>query len=207
MVDQINVSMILALHRNSIIDWKLSGVKSSYEGLLKLIQENHAFNFQLWHAEDRARRDDLGYEFVYRAKREIDSFNQQRNNRMEMIDSFLVEALNPADISVCAVHSETPGMMIDRLSILALKIYHMGLQLDRSDVDDAHKVLCRNKCDVLWAQQKQLSDCLEQLILDIKDKKRTFRVYYQLKMYNDPKLNPQLYQANSIQSEPVQLDQ
>lgn len=193
MNNQINVPLILDLHRNSIVHWKSNDIQLTHLGFLKLVEENHAFNYQLWHAEDIARRDDLGYEFVYHAKRAIDGFNQQRNNRMELIDAFLSEALSPSSASDCLIHSETPGMMIDRLSIMALKIYHMTLQTQRDDVENKHRETCINKCETLLIQQKQLALCLEQFFLDIKDKKKTFKIYYQLKMYNDPMLNPALY--------------
>ena len=198
MNNQINVPLILTLHHNLIVNWKSNDIQLTHVGFLKLVEENHAFIYQLWHAEDNARRDDLGYEFVYRAKRAIDGFNQQRNNRMELMDAFLFEALSPSVAPTCIVHSETPGMMIDRLSILALKIYHMKLQTERDDVGIKHRETCLNKYETLLIQQKQLANCLEQFFLDIKDMKRTFRIYYQLKMYNDPALNPALYSAGQV---------
>jgi hypothetical protein len=165
---------------------------------LELVEENHAFNYRLWYAEDRARREDMGFEFVYRAKREIDHYNQQRNNCVEAIDEWLFLELSPPLPSACPVHSETPGMMIDRLSILALKSYHMGLQVLRTNVDLAHQEACASKQQIIEAQKLQLQDCLQRLLEDICDKKRTYRVYHQFKMYNDPTLNPELYgQTNS----------
>ena len=122
---------IASLQRECIINWKKTDVKLQQNDFLKIVEENHAFNYQLWHAEDRARRDDLGFEFVYHAKREIDHCNQQRNNRMEAMDEWLFHQLQPASHIECPVHSETPGMMIDRLSIMALKAYHMALQIER----------------------------------------------------------------------------
>ena len=187
------VDEILSLHRDCIHNWKEAGVQLQQKNFLKLVEENHAFNYQLWHAEDRARRDDLGFEFVYKAKREIDHYNQQRNNRMEAMDEWLFHELKPVAASMCPVHSETPGMMIDRLSILALKAYHMALQVERSDVDEQHKQNCLNKLHTLNEQQKQLQQCLHQLLEAIHNKTRTFRVYHQFKMYNDPALNPELY--------------
>lgn len=185
---------IQALHHDSIIYWKEAGIITGrYQDFLALVEENHAFNYQLWHAEDRARREDKGYEFVYLAKREIDYCNQQRNNRMEAMDQWLFDLFKPATPDQCSVHSETPGMMIDRLSILALKAYHMHLQVLREEVDEAHRQTCRQKLIVIEAQQLQLHACLRQLIQEVQTHKRTFRVYHQFKMYNDPKLNPELY--------------
>lgn len=199
MSNLIQIAAIASLQQNSIIYWKEAGVVLSQHNFLGLVEENHAFNYQLWHAEDRARRDDLGYEFVYHAKREIDHCNQQRNNRMEAMDEWLFTALQPANPTECPVHSETPGMMIDRLSILALKAYHMELQSKRRDVDETHRKACQYKWQTIIAQQNQLLDCLEQLVNEVNNKTRTFRIYHQFKMYNDPTLNPQLYQhENSL---------
>ncbi|MFC3909861.1 DUF4254 domain-containing protein [Legionella dresdenensis] len=187
------VKTIPSLHQNSIIRWKETGVVLCQVDFLGLVEENHSFNYQLWHAEDRARRDDMGFEFVYQAKREIDRCNQERNNRMEAMDEWLFTRLDPAGAETCPVHSETPGMMIDRLSILALKAYHMDLQVNRQDVDEVHRQNCQRKVKVIQAQQQQLFSCLEELLKQVKAKKRTFRVYHQFKMYNDPNLNPELY--------------
>ncbi|KTD66315.1 DUF4254 domain-containing protein [Legionella spiritensis] len=189
------IDAIEPLHRNCIISWKQSGISYSFHDFLGLVEENHAFNYQLWHAEDRARRDDMGFEFVYRAKRDIDHFNQQRNNRMEAMDEWLVQSLRPVASAQCPVHSETPGMMIDRLSILALKAYHMNLQAERPDASLEHRQTCRQKFTVIIAQQQQLLACLRQLIKDVEAGQRTFRVYHQFKMYNDPTLNPELYSS------------
>lgn len=179
--------LIITLHQNCIIRWKEKGVQLKENNFLKLVEHNHAYNFQLWQTEDEARRDDLGYEHVYQAKRKIDGFNQQRNNYMEAMDEWLFQALNPADISACPVHSETPGMMIDRLSILALKAYHMGLQIQRPEVDDAHREACLRSHKIIQLQQLQLQQCLQALLTEISQKTRTFRIYHQFKMYNDPK--------------------
>jgi len=193
MPNLINPSNITNLHSQSITLWKNTGIEYKHQGFYQLVEENHAFNYQLWHAEDRARRDDLGFEFVYQAKREIDTCNQLRNNRMEAMDEWLFNALQPASPKECQVHSESPGMIIDRLSILSLKSYHMALQTDRQDVSEEHRINCRQKLDTIHQQLKQLAQCLGQLLEDVQGKNRTFRVYHQFKMYNDPNLNPQLY--------------
>lgn len=194
MQNPLSQNEINTLHQDSIIRWKNADLKLQEQGFLRLVEENHAFNFQLWHAEDRARREDLGFEYVYHAKRDIDGFNQQRNNRVEAIDAWLFQALNPAPIAPnCPLHSETPGMMIDRLSILALKTYHMALQTTREDVEPGHRQTCQEKLQTLQDQQQHLSACLADLIGEILAKTRTFKIYHQFKMYNDPTLNPELY--------------
>jgi hypothetical protein len=189
----INPLVITALHQTCIIQWNSFGVQLQHTDFYRLVEENHAFNYQLWHAEDRARREDMGSEFVYKAKREIDHCNQQRNNRMEAMDEWLFHALQPAKPDMCPVNSESPGMIIDRLSILALKSYHMGLQLERQDVSEEHKNNCTNKLVTINQQLEQLTLCLQELLEAVQGKNRTFRIYHQFKMYNDPNLNPQLY--------------
>lgn len=190
---------IEALHRNTIIDWKKNPIQLKYVDFLKHVEENHAFNYQLWHEEDKARREDMGFEFVYQAKRHIDHFNQQRNNMMERMDQWLHTHLQPADPAVipCPVHSETPGMIIDRLSILTLKHYHMALQTLREDVDEAHRQHCRDKLTLIDNQRNQLLSCLQVFLQEVLDKTRTFKLYHQLKMYNDKRLNPELYAKGS----------
>ncbi len=197
------INDIFTLQRDSIIHWKQNGIQLNQTHFFKLIEENHAFNYQLWHAEDRARRDDLGAEMVYQAKREIDHCNQQRNNRMEAMDEWLFMQLKPAPHTQCPVHSETPGMMIDRLSIMALKAYHMELQTTRKNADTAHKQACMNKLYVIIEQQQQLLACLKSLLQEVQNGTRTFRVYHQFKMYNDPNLNPEIYNHQSRTNQKV----
>jgi hypothetical protein len=195
-VDQpINVSAIIALHREKIIAWKASEVVLNASGFLAIVEQNHAFNYQLWHAEDKARREDMGHAFVYHAKREIDGYNQKRNDCMEAMDDDLIALLKPARSEICPVHSETPGMMIDRLSILALKHYHMAEQTVRKEVSQAHRSQCLQKLAVINAQIVQLSDGLDALIQETARQTRTFIVYRQFKMYNSKALNPALYDA------------
>ena len=184
---------LITLHKECIELWKEQGIQYNATGIYQLAEENHSYNYQLWHAEDRARRDDMGAEYVYLAKREIDQCNQQRNNRMEAMDEWFFHTLRPSSAPTCAIHSDTPGMIIDRLSILSLKSYHMAIQTTRQDVDEAHKEQCSKKLDVIKQQLNQLALCLEQLVDETQIQKRTFKVYHQFKMYNDPALNPELY--------------
>lgn len=193
MLHLIKPSIITNLHKECLVQWESKEIIFSQEDFFHLVEENHAFNYKLWHAEDKARRDDMGFEYVYLAKREIDFCNQQRNNRMEAMDEWLYKKLQPAKATDCIVNSESPGMMIDRLSILSLKSYHMELQTKRLEVSDEHKVRCKQKLAVIHQQLIQLEWCLGQLLDEVQAKTRTFRVYHQFKMYNDPELNPQLY--------------
>jgi hypothetical protein len=112
---------------------------------------------------------------------------------MEAVDEFLATTITLSAKESCPVHSETPGMIIDRLSILSLKSYYMTAQTTRDSADEAHRQLCAQKLCILQAQHSQLSQCLRQLLQDLVLQTRTFRRYHQLKMYNDPSLNPELY--------------
>lgn len=172
--------------------WHAAPPAATGEGFPRLVAENHLRNFSLWHEEDVARRDDLGFEAVYRAKRAIDRFNQERNNFIEEMDKAFVAALSPA-ADGCPRNSETPGMIVDRLSILALKEYHMHEETVRADASAAHREKCAEKLARIRQQRSDLIAALGELLADVAARRRTFSVYYQFKMYNDPALNPQLY--------------
>lgn len=179
--------------------WHEQTPAAAGDGFLRLVQENHLRNFQLWHEEDIARRDDLGSERVHQAKRAIDRFNQERNNFIEEMDKMLVAALQPAE-SGLPRNSETPGMIIDRLSILALKEYHMREETLRPDASESHRANCGEKLARIIRQREDLIQSLGELLDDVAARRRTFAVYYQFKMYNDPALNPQLYKAGASES-------
>ncbi len=191
-----NSKDIKILHDQLTQQWKAEGVQTKLQDLAGLIEQNHAFNYLLWHAEDKARRDDMGTEFVYNAKRQIDQFNQKRNNAMESIDQWCFLHYKPTEDPHCPIHSETPGMMIDRLSIICLKIYHMNLQVGRTDASTQHRQQCGEKLAVLNIQRNILAQCLDKLFTEVSEEKRRFIVYQQFKMYNDPSMNPELYEQN-----------
>lgn len=155
---------------------------------------NHRMNFDLWHEEDVARRDDLPAERIREAKRAIDRYNQQRNDAVERTDIWILSQF-PARNPAAPLHSETPGMIIDRLSILSLKAYHMEVEARRDSAEEAHRTQCQGKVLVLFRQRSDLRDCLHALLADLGVGRRQFRLYRQFKMYNDPTLNPQLYQT------------
>ena len=162
-------------------------------GFLRLVEENHLRNFLIWHEEDRARRDDLGSDAVRHAKRAIDRFNQERNDCIERMDLALVAEIPPPPDA--PLHSETPGMIVDRLSILALKEYHMREESERSTATAGHRAACAEKLAIIQRQRADLAGCLDLLMNDLRDGCRRFALYRQFKMYNDPALNPQLYGA------------
>jgi len=192
---QFNPDEISQLQSHLTALWHLESPDASGTEFLQLVEENHLRNFQLWHEEDIARRDDLGSERVHQAKRAIDRFNQQRNNFIEEMDKVLVAALQPKEAGVPR-NSETPGMMIDRLSILSLKEFHMNEEAVREDASENHRATCGEKLARIIRQRADLTQCLGDLLTEVASGTKTFAVYYQFKMYNDPALNPQLYLAN-----------
>jgi hypothetical protein len=103
---------IIELQQQKVVAWHEKEYADDQEGFLKIVCDNHWMNFQLWHEEDKARRDDMGFEYIYHAKRHIDRFNQARNNFVEAMDKSIYENLSPKEHT--PINSETPGMMIDR---------------------------------------------------------------------------------------------
>jgi Protein of unknown function (DUF4254) len=169
-------------------------VDRSLEGL---VEEQHATNFALWHAEDEARRPSADNAAIAMVKREIDRVNQVRNDTTERIDALLLTSLREASGEPHGEqHSETPGMMIDRLSILSLKLFHTAEQLDRVGAPAGHRERNAERFATLKEQRDDLARCLDRLWAQVCTGERYFRQYKQLKMYNDPELNPVLYQGN-----------
>lgn len=185
------VSEITQLQARLTQSWHETAPVAEGMGLMRLVAENHCQNFLLWHEEDIARRMDVPAERIRDAKRNIDRYNQLRNNYAEEMDKLIIPGL-PVMNDKAPQHSETPGMMIDRLSILALKAYHMREECLRTDATAEHLAKCRAKLQVIGEQLGDLSACLEQLVEDVLAGRRRIKVYYQFKMYNDPQLNPQL---------------
>ena len=148
-----------------------------------------------WHLEDIIRDENIEPLEALKIKRRIDSSNQQRTDLVEFIDSwFLQKYENITPEPVAKINSETPAWAVDRLSILALKVYHMSLEANRSSATEEHRFNCTTKLNVLLEQKKDLSEAIDQLLFDIENGKIKMKVYKQMKMYNDETLNPVLYQ-------------
>ncbi len=164
------------------------------EGLWRWIARNHLCNTLLWDQENRARRRDLPDSEIVRCNRAIDRCNQARNDAVESIDVCLMAVLRQSQAGLHGrLHSETPGAMIDRLSVLSLKIHHMRAQCEREEAGEDHMRACTAKLERLVAQRSDLRDCLDALLADLVAGRACFRLYRQFKMHNDPALNPWLY--------------
>lgn len=165
---------------------------SRIDGLEREILLQHRANFELWHEEDKARDPEATDPQVAHVKRSIDRLNQRRNDLMEKVDERFLELAGEQD-GAAPLHSESPGLMIDRLSILALKIYHTAEEAARGSASEAHREKNRARVAVLHEQRRDLAGCLESLWAEVMAGKRRFKLYRQMKMYNDPELNPVVY--------------
>jgi len=164
-------------------------------GFLRQVAQQHRANFDLWHIEDEARTPDASDAALADVKRRIDATNQLRNDLAEELDRKLMDWLEPQGLpnAAAVLHSESPGLMIDRLSIQALKIYHTQEEAERANAPDGHRARNRARLAILQEQRADLAACLDALWHETLAGTRRFKVYRQLKMYNDPSLNPAIY--------------
>lgn len=147
-----------------------------------------------WHFEDIIRDPQINPSDALILKRRIDKSNQDRTDLVELIDSYFLDKYKDVQVQPdAAINTESPAWAIDRLSILALKIYHMQQEADRPGTSPEHLSQCRQKLNILLEQQNDLSAAIEQLLSDIAAGHKYMKVYKQMKMYNDPELNPVLY--------------
>ena len=185
------------------------------DGLWHWVQVNHRCNCRLWAEEDLARRTTVNDAEIAANKRAIDGFNQARNDATERVDELLLIALGHVDAESARtdaprstvpagarLNSETAGSMIDRMSILALKVDAMRQQSERRDVDEAHRESSRARLARLRQQRDDLAGCLDALLADARAGRAYFKVYRQFKMYNDPRLNPALVAERQRKSGP-----
>ena len=194
----IDVRAITELHQSSVARWHHGPIDNPHEDFLALVCRQHECNFLLWHQEDQARNPDATDATIAAVKRAIDRLNQQRNDAIEALDDFLLRNLAAWSTRLrprARLNTETPGSAIDRLSILALRIYHMEEQAGRADANDGHRAQAAAKLAILRQQHQDLAKSLGQLLKDILAGRKELRVYRQFKMYNDPAMNPAIYGA------------
>jgi hypothetical protein len=162
------------------------------DGIMAAIVAQHRANFDLWHQEDLARDASATAENIATVKHAIDLLNQNRNDLVETIDQTLLCAVTQ-EHAEAPLNSEPPGLIIDRLSILSLKIYHTGEEALRETATDAHRARNMSRLNILEEQRSDLALCLDTLWKQVVAGERRFKLYRQMKMYNDPQLNPVLY--------------
>jgi hypothetical protein len=163
----------------------------SADGLMAIVTKQHRANFDLWHEEDKARDPEASDAEIARVKHAIDAINQRRNDLMEAVDLWLLHELEMNEAA--PLHSETPGLMIDRLSILELKIYHTREEAHRETAAEAHRAKNAARLALLMEQRGDLAGCLDRLWAEVLGGTKRFKLYRQMKMYNDPELNPVVY--------------
>ena len=167
--------------------------KDQFEHLL--YQKNWIDTVQ-WHLEDIIRDPEIEPAEALKIKRVIDASNQKRTDLVEFIDGYFLNKFKDIEPNKNAtLNSETIAWALDRLSILALKIFHMSEEANRENAEQSHKTSCQNKLDVLNEQKIDLSTAIDQLIQDIEKGNKYMKIYKQMKMYNDEELNPVLYKA------------
>ena len=193
---------ITRLHDDTTGSWhtpQITEDEPTLTDLALLIRAQHRANFDLWHEEDKARDPGATDPEIAAVKRAIDRLNQRRNDLVEQIDLLLLEYFRPSLMAHpdAPLHSETPGLMIDRLSILALKIFHTREESQRESATEAHRRRNRERLALLEEQRADLAAALDALFSDIANGNRRFKLYRQLKMYNDPELNPAVYNRKS----------
>lgn len=199
-----NTTEIFSLFERQVIAYhKEDSVESTSHnpfpegGFEHLLWEKGFVDTVQWHLEDLVRPEDVDPVEALRLKRWIDRSNQRRTDMVERIDDHFMGLFGSVEPRPdAAINTETPAWAIDRLSILALKLYHFGVEMSRPDSDEAHRTRCRDKYEVLLAQKEDLIRAIDTLLQELATGKKVMRLYRQMKMYNDPSLNPMLYKKS-----------
>jgi Protein of unknown function (DUF4254) len=197
----LSASAIVKLHDQLTRAWHVNPEPESAQSTdpnadwLDRVARQHRANFDLWHIEDEARTPGATDAAIASVKRRIDRTNQLRNDLAEGLDRTLVDLLASSGLPdpAAPLNSESPGLIIDRLSILALKIYHTREETERTDAPEGHVERNRERLTILEEQRADLAGCLDALWQETLAGSRSFKLYRQLKMYNDPALNPAIY--------------
>ena len=191
---------IVDLHDDRCRLWHLAPQAAEPStGWLAQVAEQHRANYDLWHIEDEARVPNAPDSELARVKRLVDKTNQRRNDLAEKLDLALLTHLEAHALPAAnaPLHSESPGLMIDRLSILSLKIHHTREEVERPNAPAGHAERNQARLTVLIDQCSDLAACLDDLWQQTLHGQRRFKLYRQLKMYNDPSLNPAVYRSGT----------
>ena len=186
---------VIEYHKTDSVDAEFKIQNSEFKiqnSFQALLWEKSWVDTVQWHLEDLVRPDDVDPVYALTLKRRIDRSNQHRTDLVERIDDhYMAEFSHVPPQPDARLNTETPAWAIDRLSILALKVYHFDIEAHRGD--EAHRARCQAKLDTLLAQRADLTTAIDQLLDDLAAGRRLMRLYRQMKMYNDPSLNPMLY--------------
>ncbi len=184
------------IEKYHIIDTVDQSFENPYDKkeLIHLLYRKSWIDTVQWHYEDIIRLPDINPVEALALKRKIDASNQDRTDMVEYIDSYYLEVSKGVKVeSGARINTESPAWAIDRLSILALKIYHMAEEANRETASEEHRSNCQQKLNILLEQREDLSSAIDDLLQDISTGKKYMKVYKQMKMYNDDELNPMLY--------------
>lgn len=194
----IEIQDITAMQDAAVVRWHERGIDNPFTGFMAIACHQCSLNYLLWHEEDAARDPHAPDGEIALVKRTIDQLNQQRNNYIERMDLWIAEALAARKVTPApdaSLNTETPGSALDRLAILALRIFHLTEQLGRSEVDAHHLQAVEAKLSICRMQRADLTRAAQELVEDIAAGRKRHQLYRQFKMYNDPSLNPYLYQT------------
>ena len=189
---------IVTMQQAAVARWHRQGMDNPFSGFLAIACHQCSLNYLLWHEEDAARSPTAEDGEIALIKRTIDQLNQQRNDYIEQMDLWIAETLIAEQVlpaTEAPLNTETPGSAIDRLAILALRIYHLDEQLRRPEVDARHLEAVGARLSTCRLQRDDLVHAASQLVNDIFCGRKRHQVYRQFKMYNDPSLNPYLYRT------------
>lgn len=201
LINVMDTKEIFALFERQIVDYHRTDSVDAptenpfAEGTFEhLLWEKSYVDTVQWHLEDLIRPEDVDPVEALRLKRWIDRSNQRRTDMVERIDDHYMQEFAAVQVRPDAkINTETPAWAIDRLSILALKIYHFGIEVERKDVDEAHHARCLAKYNTLLEQKSDLMQAIDDLLKELAAGQKKMKLYRQMKMYNDPSLNPMLY--------------
>ncbi len=191
-----SVAELTQLQIETVARWHHEPIRNPYQGIKQLVCAQHEFNFRLWHEEDTARSPTANDQEIANVKRAIDKLNQARNDMIEKVDDAITELLCQAGVMPAAdstINTETAGNAIDRLSIMALRLYHYREQFERDDIDAEQREKVNARILLCEQQHADLSHSLQQLLDDLFAGRKRHKTYRQMKMYNDPSLNPAIY--------------
>ena len=191
------VEQLTQLQIDAVERWHAESISHSFDGIQSLVCQNHEFNYRLWHEEDTARSPSVTDDEIAKVKRAIDKLNQARNDMIEKIDDEITSRLEAQEVEAIGqpINTETAGSAMDRLSIMALRLYHYREQADRQGIDGDQRSKVLERIALCEQQHADLSHSLQALIDDLFGGRKQHRTYRQMKMYNDPSLNPAIYNA------------